>query len=75
MAWYTLGEIRASLIRTPVVLPQARQAHGGAEFPGFGTLLVGDSYGAVEAGFGCSVAVRRLLEQEFTFQTIQLGLP
>jgi hypothetical protein len=35
-----------------LLLPQARQARGGAQFPGFGLLLAGNVEGLVEAGFG-----------------------
>src|SRR5262245_6549383 len=38
--------------RTPVLLlPQARQAHSGAQFQGLGLLAAGDLQGALEAGF------------------------
>ena len=35
-----------------LALPQAGQAGGSAEFPGFGVLVLGDCEGLVEAGFG-----------------------
>jgi hypothetical protein len=35
-----------------LLLPQAGEAHGGAEFQGFGVLVAGDVEGFVETGFG-----------------------
>src|SRR5215217_3723251 len=34
-----------------LLLPQPRQAHGGAELQGLGLLTVGDGVGLLEAGF------------------------
>ena len=35
-----------------VLLPQATQARGGAQLPGFGLLAAGNGEGLLEAGFG-----------------------
>ena len=49
----------ARLLHLALVAPEAREAHGGAEFPGFGLLLAGDG--------------ERALEIRFRFRRIRLG--
>ncbi len=46
-----------SLLSFPLVLPQAREACGGAEFPGFRTLVLGYRHGVLETGFGFPLVV------------------
>ena len=41
----------ARLLHLALVAPEAREAHGGAEFPGFGLLLAGDRERALEIRF------------------------
>ena len=41
----------------PLLLPQASQAGGGAEFPGFGVLALGYGNGFMETGFGFGLVV------------------
>ena len=42
----------ACFVVLALLLPQPRQAHHGAEFEGFGLLLLSDVDGFQEAGFG-----------------------
>ena len=49
------------LLRLALVTPEACEADGGAEFPGFGLLLAGNRKRPLEIGFGFrSVRLRRL---------------
>ena len=41
----------ARLLHLPLVAPEACEAHGGPEFPGFGLLLACYSKGALEVRF------------------------
>jgi hypothetical protein len=54
-------EVRGFLA-LPLALPQASEARGSAEFPQFSALVLGDCHGVVEAGFGITLVVGRLLE-------------
>ena len=56
-----------------LLLPQPPQAHGGAQFQRLRLLAAGNGEGVVETGFGLSVLVRRLQEQQFAFEAMQLG--
>ncbi len=47
------GEQVGGVLALILGLPQASQAGGGAEFPGFGLLASGDGEGLLEADFGC----------------------
>src|SRR5262249_15562123 len=63
------------LLRLALVAPEPGEAHGGAEFPGFGLLLTGDCEGALEVSlsFGC-IRIRR--EQcDFAAASVDLSLP
>ena len=42
----------ARLLHLALVTPEACEAHGGAEFPGFCLLLTGDSEGVLEIRLG-----------------------
>jgi len=57
-----------------LVAPETREAHGGAEFPGFGLLLARDS----ECPLEILLRFRRIplgrLNRDFTCDTIDLGL-
>jgi hypothetical protein len=41
----------------PLALPQASQARGGTEFPGFRLLGASDVEGVLETGFGFSMII------------------
>ena len=45
------GQPVVGLLALVLGLPQASQAGGGAEFPGFGLLAAGNGQGLLEAGF------------------------
>ena len=49
----------ARLLQLTLVAPEPREAHGGAEFPGFCLLLVGDSERAFEKASACASSLRR----------------
>src|SRR5262245_55478051 len=51
-----------------LLLPQARQAHGGAQLIGFRALAPGDVEGLAEAGLGLGERRGYLLQHEFTPQ-------
>jgi hypothetical protein len=57
-----------------LLLPQATQAHGGAQLPGFGLLAAGNGQGLLEAGFGFQVMGRGAREQQLPLQPIDLRL-
>lgn len=55
-------------------LPQASETHRGPEFPGLRCLPTGYLQGLLETAF-CLTRVRgRLLQQQFTFEPVQLSL-
>jgi hypothetical protein len=62
-----------------LLLPQAAQAHGRPQLPGFGLLAAGDGQGLLEAGFGLGRIRGGLVQQEFALEPIRLrehvGLP
>jgi hypothetical protein len=41
----------------PLLLPQAREVRGSAQFPGFRSLPLGDCHGVLETGFGFMLVV------------------
>src|SRR5712692_5001953 len=55
-----------------VLLPQATQAHGRAQLPGFGLLAAGNGQGLQETGFGLGRIRDGLPQQEFTPEPIRL---
>ena len=54
-----------------LLLPQAAQAHGGAQLPGFGLLATGYGEGLLEAGFGLGRLRTGLAQEEFALQPIR----
>src|SRR5262245_14796251 len=57
--------------RTPVLLlPQARQAHSGAQLQGLGLLAAGDVQGALEAGFRLLWLWHRLPQEQDATEAI-----
>jgi hypothetical protein len=56
----------------PLLLPQAAQAHSGAQLPGFGLLPAGNGQGLLEAGFGLGGVRDRLLLQQDALEAIRL---
>src|SRR5262245_46595343 len=56
-----------------LLVPESSEASSGTEFPGFRRLVLGDADGMLEAGFGFSLIVRRLLQQEFAFEAVEFG--
>ena len=64
----------ASLLHLALVAPEAREAHGGAEFQGFGLLLAGDGESALEIGF-CLRCIRLgRLQRDLPGNAINFGL-
>ena len=47
-----------------LLLPETRQAGGGPQLPGFGSLVAGQGQGLVEAGFGLVHLNTRLLQKQ-----------
>ncbi len=56
-------------------LPQAGQAGGGAQFPGFGLLVTGDVDGLLEASFDFSVLVWWVRQEELLFKVLEFCFP
>src|SRR5947209_3171508 len=56
----------------PLLLPEASHTGGSAEFEGLGLLVASDGKGVLKTGFGFSGIIRRLLQEEFAFEAIQL---
>src|SRR5262245_48683805 len=54
-----------------LLLPESSHAGGSAEFPGFGLLALGYTDGVLETRFRFSGILRRALQQECTFETVQ----
>ena len=65
----------ARLPHLALVAPETREAHGGAQFPGFGLLLAGDGEGALEVRLCFACVSLRGLQLEFSGNTVDLGLP
>jgi hypothetical protein len=62
--------------RTPVLLlPQARQAHSGAQLQGLGLLAAGNLQGALEAGFRLLWLWHRLPQEQDAPQVTDLRFP
>jgi hypothetical protein len=59
------------LLHLALVAPEAREAHGGAEFPGLGLLLAGYSECASE--FDLSLALTLHREERIADNTVELG--
>jgi hypothetical protein len=55
-----------------LALPQASKARGGAEFPGFRTLVLGYRHGLLETGFGFTLVVCRQLQEECALEAMEL---
>src|SRR5262245_46795514 len=55
----------ARLMHPALVAPEAREAHGGAEFPGLGLLFASDSKGKGEMLFPLLLIRHRRCEQNF----------
>ena len=64
----------ASLLRLALVTPEAREAHCGAEFPGFGLLLARDRECTLEIRFSFRRIRFRRLQRDFPCNAIDLGL-
>ena len=62
-----------SLLPFPLLLPQAREARGGTEFPGFRTLALGNRQGVLETGFGLGYIRDGLAQQQGTLEPIRLS--
>jgi len=62
-------------MRLALVAPEAREAHGGAEFPGFRLLLARDREGTVEIRFRLLGIRLARLERDFASDTMHLGFP
>jgi hypothetical protein len=63
-----------SLLRLTLVTPEARVAHCGAEFPGFGLLLAGDGEGALKVRFRFRAIVLWSHQGDFADNAINLSL-
>ncbi len=68
------GQQIVGVLAPALDLPQASQAGGSAEFPGFGVLVAGDSEGPVEAGFRLTVIAGSKRPQQLPFESVQLRL-
>src|SRR5215472_3491514 len=55
-----------------LLLPQATETRGGAQFPGFRTLVLGDRHGVLEASFSFTLVVCRQLQEEFASEAMEL---
>src|SRR5262249_36221114 len=65
----------ASLLHLALVTPEPREAHCGAEFPGFGLLPTGDCKRTLEAFLrSCSISLRRQ-QRDFADCAMEFGLP
>jgi hypothetical protein len=62
------------LLHLALVAPEPCEAHGGAEFPGFGLLLAGDREGALEICFRFRAIILRTHQPDFAGNAINLGL-
>src|SRR6266851_7575150 len=58
-----------------LLLPEAHQAHGGAQLQRLRLLTAGDSEGLLETGFRLGDVWTRELEQQGPLEPIHLGLP
>jgi hypothetical protein len=63
----------ARLPHLALIAPEACEAHGGAEFPGFGLLLAGDSESALEASLRFSKIAPWRSKRDFASGAIDLG--
>ena len=55
-----------------LLLPQAAQARGGPQLPGFGLLAAGNGQGLLEAGFGLGCIRDGLAQEELALEPIRL---
>ena len=65
----------ARLLHLALVTPETREAHGGAEFPGFGLLFAGDRESALEMRFCFGGVGLRQHQSDFASNAIDLSLP
>src|SRR5262249_35623770 len=56
-----------------LLLPQARQTHGGTQLPGLGLLLTGNSKGLLETCFRLLLVRRSLFQQQLPLEAIEFG--
>ena len=61
-------------VRPALLLPQASETHGGAQFQGLRLLLAGYIESLLHAERRFSLTLRREVEQQLPFEPIQLGL-
>ena len=64
----------SSLLRFPLITPEPRHAHGGAEFPGFGLLLTCNRERTLEMSFSFRGVRLRRLERYFACNAMNMGL-
>ena len=65
----------ARLLRLALVAPEPREAHRGAEFPGFGLLLTRNSERALEIASAFAASGSERFKRDFPGYAIDLGLP
>jgi hypothetical protein len=63
------------LLRLALVTPEARKAHRGAQFPGFGLLLAGDCQSALEICLCFRRVWLRRVKRDFSRHTQDIGFP
>src|SRR5215510_7253904 len=54
-----------------LLFPETGEARGGAEFERFGLLVLGYADGVLKTGFGFSLMIRSLLQEEFAFEALE----
>jgi hypothetical protein len=64
----------ARLLHLALRAPEACEAHGGAEFPGFGLLLTSDCESALEMGFRVRSTRHWFHERDFASHAMDPGL-
>ena len=63
----------ARLLHLALVTPEASEAHGGAQFPGFGLLLAGHCESTLEVRFCFRGIPLRRFQREFTANPLKLN--
>src|SRR6266508_2647021 len=68
-----LGQELMGIGALALLLPQASEARGGAQLPGFGLLATGNGEGLLEAGFRLGRIWDILAQQQLALEPICLG--
>ena len=66
---------RARFVPLALLLPQATEAHGGAQLQRFGLLAVGDVQGPLQPGFRFRLGCPRLLQEQGASEATDFGFP